>query len=317
MKICVGVVTRNRPAMLAELLETFASMRKPDAVDVHFVVVENNEVLTVASVIDGVRARLEPWSVTVAIETRRGIPFARNAVLDIALNSGADYLTFVDDDERVDPNWLVKLFERCVAGPFDLVGGAVLIDRMPSGCTWAQRMIWRGLQERNQHVAAKLARRATMQGPNSVNVSTANWIGRLDFFRQSGLRFDESIGVGSGSDRRLYKDCVKLGGKTSWTGEAIVYDTVPLSRLTLRYQFQRGRDHTAFLFAGGGQRASRGALLGKAVARLSRVVYYGVLVPFTGGRSIVMAARMAGDMAGFLDAYRGIFGAHYDTVTGQ
>ena len=110
---------------------------------------------------------------------------------------------------------------------------------------------------------------------------------------------------------------MKLGGKTSWTGEAVVYDTVPLSRLSLQYQFQRGRDHTAFLFAGGQQRASRGALLGKAAARLPRVMYYGLLAPFTAGRSIVMAARMAGDMMGFLDAYRGVFGTHYDTVTGQ
>jgi glycosyltransferase involved in cell wall biosynthesis len=317
MKICIGVVTRNRPAMLAELLDTFASMHKPDNAEIHFIVVENNDVLTVGGVVDAVRAKLQPSAVTVAVETQRGIPFARNAVLDIALNSGADYLTFVDDDERVDQNWLIKLLERCVSGPFDLVGGAVLIDRMPSGSTWGQRMIWRGLQERNQHVAVKLAHRAATRGPNSVNVSTANWMGRLEFFRQSGLRFDEAIGVGSGSDRRLYKDCVKLGGKTSWTGQAVVYDTVPLSRLSLQYQFQRGRDHTAFLFAGGQQRASRRALIGKAAARFPRVLYYGLLAPFTGGRSIVMAARMAGDMMGFLDAYRGVFGSHYDTVTGQ
>jgi len=317
MRICIGVVTRNRPTMLAELLDTFASMHKPEDAEIHFIVVENNEVLTVDGVVDAMRAKLQPSTVTLAVETHRGIPFARNAVLDIALSSGADYLTFVDDDERVDQNWLIKLLECCVSGPFDLVGGAVLIDRVPSGSTWGQRIIWRGLQERNQHVALKLAYRASTRGPNSVNVSTANWIGRLDFFRQVGLRFDETIGVGSGSDRRLYKDCVKLGAKTSWTGEAVVYDTVPLSRLSLQYQFRRGRDHTAFLFSGGQQRASRSALLGKAAARLVRVLYYGLLVPFTSGRSVVMAARMAGDMMGFLDAYRGVFGTHYDTVTGQ
>jgi glycosyltransferase involved in cell wall biosynthesis len=319
MKICIGTITRNRPEMLRALLKSYSTMALPRDAQVFFVVVENNATVTVEPVIEAARPLLAPAEIIVAAEPRPGIPFARNAVLDIALAHGADFLTFVDDDEQVDANWLVNLLKKIQAQEFDLVGGPVLIREMPDGATGLQKIIWKALKRRDEHVARKALKRFSRRGANSVNISTANWLGRLDFFRRTGLRFDDNIGAGSGSDRRLYKELVRLGGKAGWTIDAPVYDTVPLSRLTLAYQFARGRDHTAYLFADKSRAdlPSRPVLLLKAIGRLPRIVFSVAAIPFTGGTSIMMAARLAGDMVGFIDAFRGVHGSHYKNVTGQ
>jgi glycosyltransferase involved in cell wall biosynthesis len=319
MKICIGTITRNRPEMLRALLGSYGRMVLPANAEVMFAVVENNATITIEPVIAALRPVLAPAEIIVAAEPRAGIPFARNAVLDIALAQGADFLTFVDDDEQVDRDWLVNLLRKSEQQQYDLVGGPVLIRDMPDGATGLQKIIWKGLMQRDAYVAAKALKRFSRRGANSVNISTANWLGRLAFFRRTGLRFDDRIGAGSGSDRRLYKQLVSLGGKAGWTIDAPVYDTVPLSRLTLAYQFTRGRDHTAFLFADKSRAdlPSRPVLALKALGRLPRILLSVLAIPFTGGTSIMMAARLAGDMVGFIDAFRGVHGSHYKNVTGQ
>ncbi|MDH6266942.1 glycosyltransferase involved in cell wall biosynthesis [Rhizobium sp. SG_E_25_P2] len=319
MKICIGTITRNRPDMLRALLASYGRMRMPDGVEIIYAIAENNPEVTIHAVVEEMRPALGGHRLLVEAEPRRGIPFARNHVLDMALAEGADYLTFVDDDEQVDADWLVNLLRMAREGDYDLVGAPVLIRDMPAGACGLAAILWRGMVRRNAHVAKKARRRFAKKGPNSINVSTANWLGRLDFFRRTGLRFDDGIGQGSGSDRRLYKDLVAKGGKAGWTIDAPVYDTVPLSRLTLSYQFKRGREHTAYLFADSDRTGSmpRIMLLAKALGRIPRILASLVAIPFTGGESLLMASRLAGDMVGFIDAYRGVFGSHYANVTGQ
>jgi glycosyltransferase involved in cell wall biosynthesis len=320
MNICIGTITRNRPDMLLRLLTSYSRMRIPDGTNIFYIVVENNAEITVADVVErALPAACGRDEVVVEAEPQQGIPFARNRVLEIALERGADFLTFVDDDEQVDPDWLVNLVKVAQEGRYDLVGGPVLIREMPSGAKGLARALWKGMQDRNQHVADKAAYRFGNKGPNSINISTANWLGRLDFFRLTGLRFDEGIGQGSGSDRRLYKDLVAKGGVSGWTISAPVYDTVPLARLTLGYQFRRGRDHTAYLFADPNRngKLKRRSLLFKAAGRLPRIALSVLALPFARGQSMLMIARLSGDLVGFIDAYRGVHGTHYANVTGE
>ena len=196
----------------------------------------------------------------------------------------------------------------------------MLIAHLPEGARGLESIIGRGLQRRNQHLSEKLDRRSARGGPNKVNVSTCNWLGRLSFFRRTNLRFDEEIGRGSGSDRKLYKDLVGLGGTSSWTKKAHVFDSAPLSRLTLAYQFSRGRDQQSFRYsyANRPERLSSARLFAKALGRLPRLVLAIIAVPITGGTSIVHAARLTGNIFGFLDAARGRAPrSHYETVTGE
>ena len=316
-KICIGIVTRNRPLMLRDALLSFSKMRRPEQFEFSFVVIENNRTLTIGSVVEAVLAETGLAPVSVDLETRLGIPFARNAVLDEALRQKADFLTFIDDDEVVDENWLVNILLHMTRGEYDLVGGPVLLRTCPLNASPWQRWIWRGHHRRSLMFCNKLAHRAKTKGDNAVNVTTANWIARLDFLRRTGLRFDESIGVGSGSDRRFYKSAVDLGARCSWVETAPVYDALPLERLSLGYTFRRGREHTAFLYFDGRDGTGKTELFSKACMRMARAIFYFLSVPFIGSIGLINAARLAGDMAGFIDAVRGVYRAHYSEVTGN
>ena len=107
--ICVGTITRNRPLMLKNLFESYARMQVPAGTSIRFVVVENNDQPTLSDVVETFRKRLPQSTVQYEVEPRLGIAFARNRVLDCALDAGDDLLTFADDDETVEPDWLVQL----------------------------------------------------------------------------------------------------------------------------------------------------------------------------------------------------------------
>lgn len=54
--ICISTITRNRPFMLQNLLHSYAAMDVPHGADLHFLIVENNEIATLHDVIAQFRA---------------------------------------------------------------------------------------------------------------------------------------------------------------------------------------------------------------------------------------------------------------------
>ncbi|MBD3677174.1 MAG: glycosyltransferase family 2 protein [Rhodobacteraceae bacterium] len=122
MRIAVGAITRRRSDKLADLLGSFVRMEIPERTEIKFFIVENDESKASRDVVDGFRTSVAA-PVRYDLETEPGIPFARNAVLDAALEEGMDYLTFVDDDETVQIDWLREMITGMKAHGLDLGGG--------------------------------------------------------------------------------------------------------------------------------------------------------------------------------------------------
>ncbi|MCG2916473.1 hypothetical protein, partial [Escherichia coli] len=61
--ICISTITRNRPFMLQNLLQSYAAMGVPRDVGLHFLIVENNEKATLHDVIAHFRALVPQWTV--------------------------------------------------------------------------------------------------------------------------------------------------------------------------------------------------------------------------------------------------------------
>lgn len=57
-------------------------------------------------------------------EKRRGISFARNRAAKEALARGADFVSFIDDDDVPEPDWLVRLHQRQIETGADIVFGS-------------------------------------------------------------------------------------------------------------------------------------------------------------------------------------------------
>ena len=154
MRVAIGAITRRRPTTFGILLDSLASMQRPEGVDLIFLFAENDEAHQAEGVVAAFRASVsEP--VRLELEPRQGIPMARNKVLDMALAENADYLTFVDDDEVVAPDWLVMLIAGVRARNLELAGGPVRLAAPVGALTPWNRAV---LRQEHAHDEALRAR---------------------------------------------------------------------------------------------------------------------------------------------------------------
>lgn len=317
--VAVAVCTRGRPEMLRATLRSLAALDLP-GIDCRFVVVENNDVQTVAPVVEELAGAVGSDRVTLRLEPRLGIAFARNHALETALDMGVDALAFIDDDEVAEPQWLAALMREARRRGLDLVGGPVGLQAAPPDATAAERMVWRGLNARCRDIEARGRRLLARGRDDRVTITTGNWLADLGFIRRTGLRFDETLVLSGGEDTAFHRALREAGGKTGWTPDAVASESWPRERLTLGYQFRRARDqalarHRA-KYPGrgpGAAAASAGIVLFKAAGGILR----GLQSLFDRGASLVRAARAFGAAAGVIDALRGRNSRHYETVSGR
>lgn len=207
--------------MLRACLDSLRGLAAPG--EVHVVVVENDAALTLqaqALFPDGF-----PWPLHFVCEPTVGIPYARNAAVRQALEVGADWIAFIDDDEKASSDWLNRLllaareFEaNAVQGPLcyeypDLLPGWFVVGR----------------------------KRAKPTGTVLKAAATNNVLVSRKVFDAEGwnLAFDKRFRFTGGSDTALFQLLVKKGGKIVWCEDAVVTESVPVERLTLAWQAQR------------------------------------------------------------------------------
>ncbi|TIX86662.1 glycosyltransferase [Rhizobium sp. P44RR-XXIV] len=319
-RICIGTITRGRPVMLRALLASYAEMYIPPNTHLHFIIVENNDIPTLQDVIDEFGKRLPQCTIQYEIEPRLGIAFARNHVLEAALSANGHLLTFADDDEVVSKDWLIELLAERDASHLDILGSPVRFASPSPDISMWRKMVWSGMNKVNRSGEAKALRNHSIGKSHCIRIATGSWMANLTFFRNTGLRFDNSLGLSGGEDWQLWLQAKRLGAKTGWAPRAIVFETVPIERLTLRYQYLRSRDHSTNLISK--KLKAKPAIVavhlaGSIAGRILRLSFYVVAAPFTRGNSLVRAASCLGSMAGLVQACLGRTSAHYDRIHGS
>ena len=86
----------------------FSCPKNLDGLDFKILVVDNDATPSSAHVVEAVASSC-PFRIHYYHEPRRGIPMARNRVLESASAIGADWLAFFDDDQRAFPDTVEKL----------------------------------------------------------------------------------------------------------------------------------------------------------------------------------------------------------------
>ena len=317
--IAIGTVTRKRPQMLKRLLQSYACLRVPEDIRLLFIVVENNETATITPTIELFRSQVPGSFVHYEVETRLGIASARNRVLESALNFGCELLTFADDDETVEPDWLTQLLLERDRLDLDIVGSPVRLAPIDTSSSLWERFVWAGMDRQNRACEAKCVRNRSLGKPDRIRIATGSWMGRLDFFRHSGLRFDVELGLAGGEDWRLWEAARQRGAVTGWTPLAVAFETIPRERLTMTYQFKRNKDHCLTEFRSKLEKRPKGTILrlpGSLAGRLLSFGFYIVAAPLTRGRTLVRAMSCLGAVAGILGACIGRSAAHYKAVNG-
>ena len=124
--VSMVVCTRNRAALLDDMLVTATRLRLPAQLDWELLVVDNGSTDSTGEVIRRYQDRLPIRHVE---EPRIGISHARNR----AVSEGRGrYLCWTDDDVRLDPDWLAAYLAAFERHP----EAAVFGGRSTFDCCW-------------------------------------------------------------------------------------------------------------------------------------------------------------------------------------
>lgn len=308
----IGVITYRRPEPLARLLDSVARLDMPAGVTPCLLVAENDRSHLARAVVDSFAERTG-WPVRLELEPEQGIPFARNRVLDMALEEGCDLLAFVDDDNIVPPGWIRALHAAMQARVLDLVGGPVYFSGpvgVPLG--WQARAVLDVLRTNAGNLRKARKRRLRFGQEDGIQVYTNNWLLRMRTQRRLGVRFDERLRFTGGSDTKFSDDLNQAGGWTGWTPEAMVTEIRPLDRLTLGHTYRRIRDQRINRNEREGRRIGRVAALRRVAMAGLRMLRHGLRAPVTSGRSLVFGIMSLGQAVGDLYSALGRRSRLYD-----
>lgn len=164
------------------------------------------------------------------VETRQGNCQAINAAFETAraVFPSATKFLMIDDDEIASRHWLERMVSAAEAMDADIVGGPVLPQFIDHEDDYLA-----------EHPAFRPAYAAT--GPVPMIYGSGNClIQRRAFERLASPAFDLRFNFLGGGDTDFFLRCRRQGMTFHWTADAIIVETVPQSRTSLKWLMSRG-----------------------------------------------------------------------------
>ena len=224
-RVAVCVATYLRPEGLQRLLEALASASLPrSAPTVDVVVIDNDPEGSARAICESAREWL-PFDLHYAIEKRRGIPQARNTALAVAIPF-ADFVVFTDDDVEPTPGWLAELLRVQALYRADVVAGPNPPRFLGEPPAWMREG---GFLDGQQRVTGTLVDTA----------ATNNVLVRCEVFQKMERLFDERFALHGCTDSEFFRRVARAGHRMVWAQDALAYECIPDSRMTLRWLLQR------------------------------------------------------------------------------
>ena len=244
LRVDIAVCTFRRRE-LAETLRSLAAITVPDGTAIRIIVADNDLQPSAEGLVDALRSEI-PFGIDYVHCPASNISIARNACLD---NASGDYLAFVDDDETVARDWLVRLLETASATGAEAVLGPVRAEYDLSAPSWMRRGDFHST-------------RPVWVGGEIITGYTCNVLLDRKTPALAGRRFNLALGRTGGEDTEFFTHMHKAGGRLAYASDALVYEIVPEKRASFQWlakrRFRSGQTHGRLL-----AQASAGS--GKAV----------------------------------------------------
>lgn len=214
--VTIGIASCGRMT-LARCLASLAAIDVPAGHAIDIVIADDSLAGAVPSIVAA--AAPLPFPVRIVATGARNVSIARNACLDAATG---DLLGFIDDDEWVEPDWLVRMLAAMADFNADCVFGPVhplyptgtpdwIVRANPLHVDWGRR-----------------GRRVTLgRGGNTLM--------KRAVVDASGLRFDASLGRTGGEDTSFFYALGRTGALMVVTDDALVHEDAPPARVNVAY----------------------------------------------------------------------------------
>jgi len=305
--ILVGIITCKRPKMLAHLLDSLAQQTIFNTdINIEIVIVDNDAEQGAKDVFDQYSDKIQ-CEMQYLNEVKRGIPFARNKVLEHAINRQTEYIAFIDDDETANPGWLLTMYKIITSEAVDAVKGPVISLLPENAPSWAIK-----------EVKKKSNRK---EGEQIEGLATNNVIFSSKLIVEKGLRFDEIYALSGGSDIDFFQRAARLGSQHIWTNHVQVYEKIPESRLTLKWEFQRSfRVGATNTFSSIQQRGVGYGIKRYSLKIIARLLFGPLLLITTGifsAKMRLLSIRWIGSAIGHFLGFFRILGSEYSDIHGE
>ncbi len=218
--VTLCICTCQRPRGLARLLDEVARLDWGEQLEI--VVIDNDPA---QEGIDECRRRAGRyrWPLRFDFEPRRGISFARNRAISLALEHTPDFIAMLDDDEWPAPNWLNELLAVQARTGADVIGAPVLPVFDEVKPDWVIHI--------DDCYGANLP---VADGERCMLYACGNFIARAACFKALAPDyFDADFALSGGEDYVFFRQLHEKGFRLHWSTRAIAYENVPRSRADL------------------------------------------------------------------------------------
>jgi glycosyltransferase involved in cell wall biosynthesis len=110
-EICICVCAAGQAKFLKKCLDSLARQIFSCQINVHIAVIGDGLQRDSLSTVNEFIAA-GPYKVTYAIPGDLGVSSVRHAALNIAYNSHADWIVFIDADQIADPHWIERIYRQ-------------------------------------------------------------------------------------------------------------------------------------------------------------------------------------------------------------
>ena len=244
--------------------------------------------------------------VSYVTSAKRGVASARNALIEQALLSSADFCAWFDDDEMVRPDWLKELLAVQQRFDADVVAGPVNSLLPADAPLWVQPL-YRS-KPRTTGAALKF-------------VATGNVLFSTRLIQDWGLRFDQAFDLTGGEDVAFFAQAAEHGARMIWAADAWVDEHVHIERMTRRSvylrHFGKAAAHTAMLKSREGTVRAVTRILLKGIGRVLSAILISPLLLIRPERTTAKFLTHAGTGIGSLAGIFGISHKRYQSTQGH
>ncbi|MGO9931304.1 MAG: glycosyltransferase family 2 protein [Steroidobacteraceae bacterium] len=238
MNIAVCIATYRREDRLAALLD---DLSQQSLLPTEIVVVDNDATGSARATVEQHRERVHTYSIHYDIQPARNIALTRNRTVELAT---ADWLAFIDDDERAPEDWLSQLVAAMERYSTDGVLGPVVPMVPDTAPQWIRRGRFYDFPRFSNGAVVPL---------NCLRFG--NILLRGKRLREEPVPFDPAYGLTTGEDADLLIRLAQKGAMLVWCDDAVVWEPVESKRLSLRWLLQRALS--------GGQEYARKTISGR------------------------------------------------------
>lgn len=226
-RIAVCIPTYKRPKLLLKTIHSICSsdISGCDIDRVDIIVVDNDAERTAETAVKAIDASVCPnFYIQYYNYPKKGLANVRNELLDKAIGLSPHFIIFIDDDEYASVDWMNELVRTANDNNADLAVGPVLsVFEKPVPL----------------YISYWFRKSVSVTDMPIETIASNNLIIRTDFLLRTKLRFDHRFNTTGAEDTYFGIEARNSGAKICWANNALVYETVPDARASLRWLIKR------------------------------------------------------------------------------